>query len=62
MNVADAIKEGVAEIPKLALIGDPTFVISFRSDEVDVFHVNNCMKTRGWYSIVCSYRRGCIFA
>ncbi len=48
MNVADAIKEGVAEIPELALIGDPTFVISFRSDEVDVFHVNDFMKTRGW--------------
>ena len=48
MNVADAIKEGVAEIPELALSGDPTFVIRFRSDEVDVFHVNDFMKTRGW--------------
>jgi glutamate/tyrosine decarboxylase-like PLP-dependent enzyme len=48
MKVADAIKEGVAEIPELTLIGDPTFVISFRSDEVDVFHVNDFMKTRGW--------------
>jgi glutamate/tyrosine decarboxylase-like PLP-dependent enzyme len=48
MKVADAIKEGVAEIPELTLIGDPTFVISFRSDELDVFHVNDFMKTRGW--------------
>ncbi len=48
MNVADAIKKGVTEIPELTLIGDPTFVISFRSDEVDVFHVNDFMKTRGW--------------
>jgi len=48
MNVADAIKKGVAQIPELTLIGDPTFVISFRSDEVDVFHVNDFMKTRGW--------------
>ena len=30
------------------LIGDPTFVISFRSDEVDVFHINDFMKTKGW--------------
>jgi glutamate/tyrosine decarboxylase-like PLP-dependent enzyme len=48
MNIADAIKKGVAEIPELTLIGDPTFVISFRSDEVDIFHVNDFMKTRGW--------------
>ena len=48
MKVADAIKKGVKEIPELTLIGDPTFVISFRSDEVDVFHVNDFMKTRGW--------------
>ena len=48
MNIADAIKEGVTEISELTLIGDPTFVISFRSDEVDVFHVNDFMKTRGW--------------
>jgi glutamate/tyrosine decarboxylase-like PLP-dependent enzyme len=48
MNIADEIKKGVAEIPELTLIGDPTFVISFRSDEVDIFHVNDFMKTRGW--------------
>jgi glutamate/tyrosine decarboxylase-like PLP-dependent enzyme len=48
MRVADQIKAGVAEIPELILIGKPTFVISFRSDEVDVFHVNDFMKTKGW--------------
>lgn len=48
MNVADTIKEGIHEIPELILIGEPTFVISFRSEEVDVFHVNDFMKTRGW--------------
>jgi glutamate/tyrosine decarboxylase-like PLP-dependent enzyme len=48
MDVADAIKRGVKEISELTLIGDPTFVISFHSDEVDIFHVNDFMKTRGW--------------
>ena len=48
MTVADEIKKGVAAIPELTLIGDPTFVISFRSDEVDIYHVNDFMKTRGW--------------
>ena len=48
MAVADQIKHGIQEIPELMLIGDPTFVISFRSDEVDVFHINDFMKTKGW--------------
>jgi glutamate/tyrosine decarboxylase-like PLP-dependent enzyme len=48
MAVADKIKNGIREIPQLSLIGEPTFVISFRSDEVDVFHVNDFMKTKGW--------------
>jgi len=48
MAVADQIKSGIEAIPELALIGTPTFVISFRSDEVDVFHINDFMKTRGW--------------
>ena len=48
MEVADGIKLGVNEIPELTLIGDPTFVISFHSDDVDVFHVNDFMKSRGW--------------
>jgi glutamate/tyrosine decarboxylase-like PLP-dependent enzyme len=48
MKVADRIKKGVENIPELILIGEPTFVVSFRSDKVDVFHVNDFMKTRNW--------------
>lgn len=48
MDVADEIKKGIREIPELLLIGEPTFVISFRSEEVDVYHVNDFMKTKGW--------------
>jgi len=48
MAVADKIKEGIAEMPELILNGKPTFVISFRSEEVDVFHINDFMKTKGW--------------
>ena len=48
MAVADKIKSGVEAISELALIGNPTFVISFRSEEVDVFHINDFMKTKGW--------------
>jgi glutamate/tyrosine decarboxylase-like PLP-dependent enzyme len=48
MTVAGRIKKGVEEVPELTLIGNPTFVISFRSAEVDVFHVNDFMKAKGW--------------
>jgi glutamate/tyrosine decarboxylase-like PLP-dependent enzyme len=48
MRVADAIQSGIKQIPQLQLIGEPSFVISFRSDAVDVYHINDFMKTRGW--------------
>ncbi len=48
MAVADKIKNGIEAIPELNLIGDPTFVISFLSDEVDVFLINDFMKNKGW--------------
>ncbi len=48
MKIADRIKEGVQAIPELRVIGDPTFVISFRSDVLDIFHVNDYMSEKGW--------------
>jgi len=48
MKVAKRIQEGVRTIPELRIIGRPTFVISFRSEEVDIFHVNDYMGERGW--------------
>ena len=48
MKIADKIKKGIEEIPELTLIGKPTFVISFLSEDVDIFHVNDFMKTKGW--------------
>ncbi|OQY03420.1 MAG: hypothetical protein B6I22_11645 [Desulfobacteraceae bacterium 4572_123] len=48
MTVADEIKKGVNEIPELTVVGNSTFVISFLSDVVDMFHVNDFMQTKGW--------------
>jgi glutamate/tyrosine decarboxylase-like PLP-dependent enzyme len=48
LGTADEIKRGVAEIAELDMIGDPTFVISFRSDTVDIYHVNDFMVSKGW--------------
>jgi glutamate/tyrosine decarboxylase-like PLP-dependent enzyme len=48
MAVADKIKQGIEGIPELTLNGEPTFLISFRSEAVDVFLINDFMKTKGW--------------
>lgn len=48
LATADEIKRGIAEITELDLIGDPIFVISFRSDVVDVYHIHDFMKSKGW--------------
>jgi len=43
-----AMQEAVTAHPELRLIGRPTFLFSFTSDEFDVYHVNDFMRTRGW--------------
>jgi glutamate/tyrosine decarboxylase-like PLP-dependent enzyme len=34
--------------PALRLLGEPTFLFAFTSDEFDIYHVNDEMKRRGW--------------
>ena len=34
--------------PELRILGDPTFLFSFTSDEFDIYHVNDFLRTRGW--------------
>jgi len=48
MGIADTIKQGIETIPELEIIGDPTFVVSFQSKEIDIFHVNDDMAAKGW--------------
>jgi sphinganine-1-phosphate aldolase len=45
-----AIRAAVEAQEDLAVIGDPTFCIAWRSasDDVDVYHVNDALKERGW--------------
>jgi glutamate/tyrosine decarboxylase-like PLP-dependent enzyme len=42
------IRAAVQAQPALAVMGDPTFCVAFRSDKVDVYHVNDALKERGW--------------
>lgn len=47
-DAAARLREGVAAINGLQVFGNPLFTISFGSDEVDIFHVNDFIATRGW--------------
>jgi glutamate/tyrosine decarboxylase-like PLP-dependent enzyme len=43
-----AMQEAVRSHPELRIIGRPTFLFSFTSDEFDIYHVNDFMRGRGW--------------
>jgi hypothetical protein len=43
-----AMQDAVRSHPQLSIVGKPTFLFSFRSDEFDIYHVNDFMRTRGW--------------
>ncbi len=42
------MQEAVRSHPELRIMGNPTFLFSFTSDEFDIYHVNDCMRDRGW--------------
>ncbi|MBI5158349.1 MAG: aminotransferase class V-fold PLP-dependent enzyme [Acidimicrobiia bacterium] len=48
MGAAGAIRTGIAALPGLRVLGDPLWVISFTSDEIDIYRVNEEMTRRGW--------------
>lgn len=48
LETAKAIREGIAEIPGLRVLGDPLWVIAFASDEVDIYRVMDFMSHRRW--------------
>jgi glutamate/tyrosine decarboxylase-like PLP-dependent enzyme len=43
-----AMQDAVRSHDALQVIGDPSFCFSFTSDELDIYHVNDFLKTRGW--------------
>ncbi len=42
------MQDAVRSHPELRIIGTPTFCFSFTSDEFDIYHVNDFMRTKGW--------------
>jgi glutamate/tyrosine decarboxylase-like PLP-dependent enzyme len=48
LEAAARIKEGIAALPELRVIGDPLFNVAFASDALDVYRVMDAMSERGW--------------
>ena len=47
-DTAATMQEAVRSHPELRIMGEPTFLFAFTSDEFDIYHVNDEMKRRGW--------------
>jgi sphinganine-1-phosphate aldolase len=47
-ETAAKMLEAVHSHPELRVIGEPTFLFSFTSDEFDIYHVNDFMRGLGW--------------
>ncbi len=47
-ETSSAMQDAVRSHPELRILGRPSFLFSFTSDEFDVYHVNDFMRTRGW--------------
>ena len=48
LATAAAIRDGIGTIPELEVIGHPTFLVAFRSPELNIYHVNDALIDRGW--------------
>ncbi|MBL8951394.1 MAG: aspartate aminotransferase family protein [Myxococcaceae bacterium] len=48
LEAAAKLRDGIRQIPELEVIGDPLWVIAFRSDKLDVYRVLDEMAKKGW--------------
>jgi glutamate/tyrosine decarboxylase-like PLP-dependent enzyme len=47
-ETAYAMQDAVKSHDELQLMGSPTWCFSFRSDDFDIYHVNDAMRKQGW--------------
>jgi sphinganine-1-phosphate aldolase len=43
-----AMQDAVRSHPELRLVGEPSFLFAFTSDDFDIYHVNDALRARGW--------------
>ncbi|MCA9634443.1 MAG: aminotransferase class V-fold PLP-dependent enzyme [Myxococcales bacterium] len=48
LETAAKIREGIAAIPGLRVLGDPLWVLAFTSDDLDIYRVMEHMSHEGW--------------
>lgn len=49
LETAQRIRDGIADIPGLVVLGDPLWVIAFTSSTLDIYRVLDEMTQRGWH-------------
>jgi glutamate/tyrosine decarboxylase-like PLP-dependent enzyme len=59
LEAAAEIKQGIAAINGLRVLGDPLFNVAFASDELDVYRIMDAMSARGW-SLNGLHRPSCL--
>ncbi len=47
-ETAAVIRRGIESIPELEVIGNPTFLVAFRSPALNIYHVNDHLISKGW--------------
>jgi sphinganine-1-phosphate aldolase len=47
-ETAATIRRGIDAIPELEVIGNPTFLVAFRSPGLNIYHVNDHLIAQGW--------------
>ncbi len=47
-ETAATIRRGIDAITELEVIGNPTFLVAFRSPELNIYHVNDHLIAKGW--------------
>jgi len=47
-EMAATIRHGIDAIPELEVIGQPTFLVAFRSPDLNIYHVNDHLIAKGW--------------
>ena len=47
-ETAATIRRGIDWIPELQVIGKPTFLVAFRSPDLNIYHVNDHLIEKGW--------------
>ena len=45
---AASLRLGIESVGGYRVIGDPTFLVAFTSDEFDIYHANDYLQSKGW--------------